>query len=46
VVGDLYYFEAGMKIPCDSLMVEGQDVSCNEGELTGEPDYVEKTKID
>lgn len=27
-------------------MVEGQDVSCDEGELTGEPDYVEKFRID
>jgi Ca2+ transporting ATPase len=46
VVGDLVHFEAGMKVPADMVMVEGQDVSCNEGELTGEPDYVEKYKID
>lgn len=46
VVGDLVHFEAGMKVPADMIMVEGQDVSCNEGELTGEPDYVEKFRID
>lgn len=46
VVGDLVHFEAGMKVPADMIMVEGQDVTCNEGELTGEPDYVEKQKID
>lgn len=38
VVGDLIKFEAGMKVPCDCIMVEGQDVACIEGELTGEPD--------
>lgn len=46
VVGDLIAFEAGMKVPADLIMVEGQDVSCNEGELTGEPDYVDKFRID
>jgi magnesium-transporting ATPase (P-type) len=46
VVGDLVQFEAGMKVPADMIMIEGQDVSCNEGELTGEPDYVEKTRVD
>lgn len=46
VVGDIVHFEAGMKVPADMIMIEGQDVSCNEGELTGEPDYVEKFKVD
>jgi len=46
VVGDVVHFEAGMKVPADLIMIEGQDVSCNEGELTGEPDYVEKYRID
>lgn len=27
------------------MMVEGQDVTCNESELTGEPDSLEKTPI-
>lgn len=38
VVGDLIQFESGMKVPADCIMVEGQDVECIEGELTGEPD--------
>jgi len=46
VVGDLIKFEAGMKVPCDCIMVEGQDVACIEGELTGEPDQNVKTPVD
>jgi Ca2+-transporting ATPase len=45
VVGDLFYFEQGMKMPCDAIMVDGQDVTCVEGELTGEPDAFEKVRI-
>ena len=45
VVGDIVKFEAGMKVPADCIMVEGQDVTCIEGELTGEPDAVVKVPI-
>jgi magnesium-transporting ATPase (P-type) len=45
VVGDVIYFEAGMRIPADMVMLEGQDVTCNEAELTGEPDYVDKIRV-
>lgn len=45
VVGDLVHFEAGQKIPADMLMVDGQDVSTNEVELTGESDLFEKTPV-
>lgn len=45
VVGDVYKFEAGMKVPADSLLLEGQDVVCDEGELTGEPIGIEKEVI-
>jgi len=45
VVGDLFHFEQGMKIPADAIMVDGQDVTCVEGELTGEPDAWEKVRI-
>ena len=31
-----------MKIPTDSIVVEGQDIECTETELTGEPDAMEK----
>ena len=46
VVGDIIYFESGMKVPADCIMVEGQDVTINEVELNGEPDYVEKIPTD
>jgi magnesium-transporting ATPase (P-type) len=45
VVGDLYYFEKGEKIPADSLIISGQDVTCIEGELTGEADAFEKVPV-
>jgi len=45
LVGDIIQFEAGMKVPADCIMVEGQDVVCLESELTGEPDGVEKEPV-
>lgn len=45
VVGDLYYFENGMKIPADSIIISGQDVKCIEGELTGEPNDLDKIPV-
>jgi len=38
VVGDLVVIEKGMKVPADMVMVSGQDISCIEADLTGEPD--------
>ena len=46
LVGDIVKFEAGMKVPADCIMIEGQDVTCIEGELTGEPDAVIKVPLD
>ena len=46
VVGDIIKFEAGMKVPADCIMLEGQDVVCVEGELTGEPDGIDKVPVD
>jgi calcium-translocating P-type ATPase len=43
VVGDLVRVEAGDKIPADGVYVGGSDVSCNESEMTGEPDLITKT---
>jgi Ca2+-transporting ATPase len=45
VVGDLIKYESGMKVPCDCIMIDGQDTVCIEGELTGEPDGVEKVPL-
>lgn len=46
VVGDVYLVEAGMKIPADSILLEGRDVACEESDLTGEPDVVFKMALD
>jgi magnesium-transporting ATPase (P-type) len=45
VVGDLFQFEEADRIPCDAIVVEGQDIACHEAELTGEPDAVDKVPI-
>lgn len=45
VVGDLIKYEAGMKVPADCIMMSGIDTVCIEGELTGEPDGVEKVPL-
>jgi len=42
LVGDIYGFQSGIKIPTDSIVIEGQDIECTETELTGEPDAMEK----
>lgn len=34
-----------MKIPADSIVLEGQDIECTETELTGEPDAMEKVVL-
>lgn len=46
VVGDLIKFRDGEKVPADCLLVTGQDVSCEEAPLTGEPDEIHKHPID
>lgn len=37
--------KAGEKVPADCLLIDGQNVSCDEGELTGEPDDINKEVI-
>jgi magnesium-transporting ATPase (P-type) len=37
--------EKGMKVPADMLFVSGQDFSCIEADLTGEPDACPKKII-
>ena len=46
MVGDVYQFSQGMKAPADSIVLEGQDIECDEVELTGEPDAITKMPID
>ena len=45
VVGDLVKIEKGMKVPADCILVSGQNVTCKEDALTGEPDELEKTPL-
>ena len=45
VVGDLVWIAKGMKVPADMILVTGQNVACNEGDLTGEPDQNEKVAL-
>lgn len=45
MVGDVLLFSAGMKVPADCIVLEGQDIVCDEGELTGEPIGIEKIAI-
>jgi Ca2+-transporting ATPase len=45
MVGDVIKFESGMKVPADCLVLEGQDIVCDEGELTGESIGIMKQAI-
>ena len=45
VVGDLVIMESGMKVPADMVMMNGQDLSTVEADLTGEPDQQIKKVI-
>jgi magnesium-transporting ATPase (P-type) len=46
VVGDIYRFENGMKLPADCVMISGNDVKTTEADLTGEPDQFPKVRMD
>ena len=35
----------GEKVPADLMMIDGQDVYCNQAELTGEPDSLPKMPV-
>ncbi len=45
VVGDVIKIETGMKIPCDCLLIEGIDITCDESAMTGEAEHVEKHHV-
>lgn len=45
VVGDLVGFEVGEKVPADMMMIEGQDVQCNQSDLTGEQGGLNKCPV-
>lgn len=43
VVGDVVRLNAGDRVPCDGVLVDGSDVTCNESALTGESDDKKKS---
>ena len=45
MVGDIVSFKMGMKVPADMILISGQDVVCDESELTGESETKEKVRI-
>ena len=45
LVGDVIKIETGMRIPADSILIEGTDVAADESAMTGEPDQVEKSSV-
>jgi Ca2+-transporting ATPase len=36
VVGDIFRFSTGLKVPADGIMLEGENVQCDESALSGE----------
>ena len=46
VVGDIYAFQNGMKVPADSILIEGENIECDEGALSGESDPEKKRVLD
>ncbi len=42
LVGDVVHLESGDKIPADGVLIQGDDVFCNESSLTGESEEVGK----
>ena len=45
VVGDVFLFSHGKKLPADALLLEGTNVICNESDQTGENEPVKKTPL-
>lgn len=45
VVGDVFLFSHGKKLPTDALLLDGTNVVCDESDLTGEKDPVKKTPL-
>jgi len=46
LVGDVLLLEAGDIVPVDAVLIEGQDICCDESSVTGESDTLEKVPAD
>jgi P-type E1-E2 ATPase len=45
VVGDVFKFKSGDRIPADCIMISGSDVSINEADFTGENEACRKENL-
>ena len=45
-IGDIVILEEGCKVPADLILIEGNDLTCDESNLTGESDAVQKQTND
>jgi len=45
LVGDIVKIESGNAVPADCVLFESVDLSCSEGNLTGEPEAINKSHI-
>jgi P-type E1-E2 ATPase len=45
VVGDVVKLKMGDKVPADLLIIASKDLTCTEGDLTGEPDALDKARV-
>ncbi|KAF9870871.1 calcium-translocating P-type ATPase [Colletotrichum karsti] len=43
LVGEVLHLEPGDMVPTDGILIEGQDVKCDESSATGESDVLKKT---
>nr|XP_036587323.1 plasma membrane calcium-transporting atpase 2 [Colletotrichum truncatum]KAF6798054.1 plasma membrane calcium-transporting atpase 2 [Colletotrichum truncatum] len=46
LVGEVLHLEPGDMVPADGILIEGQDVKCDESSATGESDVLKKTAGD
>lgn len=45
VVGDVFKIEQGMRVPSDSILLDGIDVRTDESAMTGEPEEMDKSHV-
>lgn len=45
VVGDVVTIEPGKRIPADCILISSVGMSCNESDMTGEPDALRKSHV-
>lgn len=46
LVGDIIQINTGDRIPADCVLISGNQLACDESNLTGEPMHILKTPVD